>query len=106
MSAKQNLTSCFFFREMARLRQQDMEDEQADEAEDHVETDIIVLDEAEDMPHLWDEEARKAAFQAQYSKEMARQVQLLHIDADTAVLSSPPKLSTADEDRSVAWEDA
>ncbi len=59
------------------------------------------------MPHLWEEETRKAAFQVQYSKEMARQVQLLHIDADTsAALASPPTMSTSDEDRSVAWEDA
>jgi transcription initiation factor TFIIE subunit alpha len=98
--------------EMERLRQQDMEhgaaggDPDDDDDGNHTNGDIIVLDETEETPHLWDEETRKAAFQAHYSKEMARQVQLLHIDADTAVLSSPPKMSTDSEDRSVLWEDA
>lgn len=99
-------------KEMERLRQLDMEqdqdgDEDGVEEDDHYhETDIRVLDETEEMPHLWEEETRKMAFQAQYSKEMARQVQLLHIDADTsALIGSPPKMSSNDEDRSVAWED-
>jgi hypothetical protein len=98
-------------REMERLRQRDMEQDQdyddGWDEDEYNEAHIIVLDETEEMPHLWEEETRKVAFQAQYSKEMTRQVQLLHIDADTsAALASPPKMSSVDEDRSVAWEDA
>ena len=96
--------------EMDRLRKKDLELGQTDsdmESKGKEASAVIVLEEAEDLPHLEDEEARKIAFQAQYSKEMARQVQLLHIDSDTNVLSSPPKVAAGDnsDDRSVAWED-
>jgi transcription initiation factor IIE alpha subunit len=94
--------------EMERLRQLDMELEEVEELEDEdeLEADRIILDETEDMPHLWEEERRMATFQANYKKEMSRQVELLHIDADTNVMAGSPKHTIDGEDRSVVWEDA
>jgi transcription initiation factor IIE alpha subunit len=93
--------------EMDRLRQQDLENnEESDDADmEDQPTDIVLLDETEEMPQLWAEETRMAAFQAQYSKEMVRQVEILQLESDANVFSSPPKMSGDGEDRSVAWED-
>jgi transcription initiation factor TFIIE subunit alpha len=93
--------------EMDRLRQQDLENnEDSDDADmEDQPTDIVLLDETEKMPQLWAEETRKTAFQAQYSKEMVRQVEILQLESDTNVFSSPPKVSGDGEDRSIAWED-
>jgi transcription initiation factor IIE alpha subunit len=93
--------------EMERLRQQDLENnEDSDDADmEDQPADIVLLDETEEMPQLWAEETRKTAFQAQYSKEMIRQVELLQLESDTNVFSSPPKMSGDGEDRSVVWED-
>jgi hypothetical protein len=93
--------------EMDRLRQQDLEnnEESGDEGMEDQPTDIVLLGETEEMPQLWAEETRKTAFQAQYSKEMVRQVEILQLESDTNVFSSPPKMSGDGEDRSIAWED-
>ena len=94
--------------EMDQLRKQDLA--QADELEEsdieEHEGEIVLQDETEDTPHLWEEEKRKAAFQSQYSKEMGRQVQLLQLEPESNTLSSPPKTSAADADeRLIAWVD-
>lgn len=93
--------------EMDRLRQQDLENnEESDDADmDDQPTDIVLLGETEEMPQLWAEETRKACFQAQYSKEMVRQVEILQLESDSNVFSSPPKMSGDGEDRQVAWEE-
>ena len=94
--------------EMDRLRQQDMEDDE-DDTDSHDDDDdqhFILSDDTEGMPNLFEEEPRKLAFQAQYTKEMARQVKVLNLEADTNVLSSPPKVSLIENDEpNVAWED-
>lgn len=94
--------------EMDRLRQMDMEQEEEGdmEAESSTATDVIVLDETEDMPHLWDEERRTVAFQALYKKEISRQTELLRIDMDGNPGSSPMKQSSDMDDHSIVWEDA
>jgi hypothetical protein len=61
-------------------------------------------------PSFWDEETRKATFQALYAKEMARQEQLLKLESEAATFSSPPKgafvsKDDSSEERSIAWED-
>ena len=90
--------------EMDCLQQQYMEQgatggDPDDKVGNHTNGDIIVLDKTKETLHfLWDKETHKAAFQAHYSKEMARQVQLLYSNADTTMISSPPKVSTDSED--------
>ena len=97
--------------EMDRLRQKDlaeageMDGAESDDEKNHA-GEIVLLDETEEMPHLWDEETRKARFQSQYNKEMSRQTQLLQLQPEHNTMSSPPKSSTLDlDDRSVAWVD-
>lgn len=96
--------------EMDRLRQLDMENEEEEETEtdNSTMTDVIVLDETEDMPHLWDEDRRTTAFQALYKKEVSRQIELLRIDPDgnPGASISPMKQGSDSDDRSIAWEDA
>lgn len=94
--------------EMERLRQMDMKDEEDDQTENEKEddTEIVVLDETEDMPHLWDEERRTVAFQALYKKEIARQSDLLRIDGDANPGASPSKTAWDAEERGIEWEDA
>ncbi len=94
--------------EMDRLRQMDMahEEEEDTEVESSNATDVVVLDETEDMPHLWEEERRTVAFQALYKKEISRQTELLRIDIEGHPGSSPTRQMTENEDRSIAWEDA
>lgn len=95
---------------MERLRQQDrdLENDGAGADDDHQEAaDTIVLDETEDMPHLWEEERRTAAFQALYKKEMARQVEMLKVEPDPNVFASSPRRQSIDlGELAVAWEDA
>jgi len=82
-------------KEMERLRQQDMEPES--DPEDEVadkKAGMVVLNEIEDTPILWEEETRKAAFQALYSKEMIRQREIL---GDNPAIPSPQR-SIADAD--------
>eukprot|EP00980_Cylindrotheca_fusiformis_P011309 scaffold2605_cov136-Cylindrotheca_fusiformis.AAC.1 len=90
--------------EMEKLRQQDMEQDSdvEDESDEHDAAGMVVLDETEDMPILWEEETRKAAFQALYNKEMSRQKELL---GENPGIPSPQR-SSLDDDRAVAWEDA
>lgn len=90
--------------EMERLRQLDMEeDSDAEDVDDDENAGgLVVLDETEDMPILWEEETRKAAFQALYNKEMTRQKEIL---GDNPALSSPQRMAS-DDDRAVTWEDA
>lgn len=94
--------------EMERLRQMDMEleEEEDTEADTSMDSDIVVLDETEDMPHLWEEERRTAAFQALYKKEITRQTDLLQIDGDAIAVGSPMKQPMDMDDLSVVWEDA
>jgi transcription initiation factor TFIIE subunit alpha len=89
--------------EMERLRQQDMENDSDNEeaGDDNNTGGVVVLDETEEMPILWEEEIRKAAFQAFYSKEMVRQKELLDEEAP-----NPLKMATDTDDRSITWEDA
>jgi transcription initiation factor IIE alpha subunit len=127
-----NIGRMDFDEEMERMRQRDveqaeeLEQEEEDEEEDRqngtMGREILLLDDMEETPHLWEEEARKAAFQSHYSKEMGRQVQLLELEPDTIMMSSPPKLSwqtsvasatsnggggteNDGDDSSVMWED-
>ncbi|CAJ1942566.1 unnamed protein product [Cylindrotheca closterium] len=90
--------------EMERLRQQDMEagSDEEDEVVDY-QAGRVVLNEIEDTPILWEEETRKAAFQALYSKEMIRQRELL---GDNPGMASPQRSVVDAEERSIAWEDA
>jgi hypothetical protein len=104
--------------EMARLRQQDMEQGNSDSDHEHEDDmqhhDIIFLpDETDDFmaSTLWDDDIRKSTFQALYAKEMARQALLLRLENDTGAFSSPPKgacvakdNSSVDE-KSIGWED-
>ena len=94
--------------ELERLRQLDMaHDEDMDmEAEDISDSDIVVLDETDDMPHLWEEERRTAAFQALYKKEVSRQVEMLRLDSDTNPASNALKYALDAEERGIEWEDA
>jgi hypothetical protein len=90
--------------EMERLRQLDMEqDSDAEDVDDdHNAGGLVVLNETEDMPILWEEETRKAAFQALYNKEMTRQKEIL---GDNPAFPSPQRMAS-DDDRTVTWEDA
>ena len=94
--------------EMDQLRKQDLaqaEEMEESDVEEH-EGEIVLLDDTEETPNLWEEEKRKAAFQSLYSKEMGRQVQLLQLEPDSNTLSSPPKASSAEnEERQIAWVD-
>lgn len=91
-------------KEMERLRQQDMEPESDTEEEvADQNTGVVVLNEIEDTPILWEEETRKAAFQALYSKEMIRQRELL---GDNPAIPSPQRSIQDADERSIAWEDA
>jgi transcription initiation factor IIE alpha subunit len=94
--------------EMERLRAMDMEHEEEEDEEDDTSTDadIVVLDETEDMPHLWEEERRTASFQALYKKEITRQTDILQIDGDANPGNSPMKQPMDVDDRSIVWEDA
>jgi len=96
--------------EMARLRQLDMEQDEEETVEDESSTDndVVVLDETDDTPHLWEEERRTTAFQALYKQEIARQTELLHIDGEQGVAagSSPVKQFMDVEESSIVWEDA
>jgi transcription initiation factor IIE alpha subunit len=92
--------------EMERLRQMDMEPDEEMEEDPRSNTDIVVLDETEDMPHLWDEERRAVAFQALYKKEISRQTELLNIDGDAKAASWPSKYAVEAEERGIEWEDA
>jgi len=96
-------------REMERLRQMDMDREEDDvDGDDNMSvTEIVILDETEDMPHLWEEERRTAAFQALYKKEISRQSEILRIDRTTnKTSSSAMKYTTDAEERGIEWEDA
>lgn len=90
--------------EMEKLRQQDMEQDSdvEDECGDQNTAGMVVLDETEDMPILWEEETRKAAFQALYNKEITRQKELL---GENPAMPSPQRMA-ADDDRGITWEDA
>jgi len=91
-------------KEMERLRQQDMEPES--DPEDEVadkKAGMVVLNEIEDTPILWEEETRKAAFQALYSKEMIRQREIL---GDNPAIPSPQRSIADADERSIPWEDA
>eukprot|EP00538_Stauroneis_constricta_P002309 CAMPEP_0119557752 /NCGR_PEP_ID=MMETSP1352-20130426/9308_1 /TAXON_ID=265584 /ORGANISM="Stauroneis constricta, Strain CCMP1120" /LENGTH=487 /DNA_ID=CAMNT_0007604893 /DNA_START=419 /DNA_END=1882 /DNA_ORIENTATION=- len=92
--------------EMERMRREDMEDVEMEDAEHHnhnMASAIMLSGETEDMPHLWQEDTRKAAFQTLYEQEMRRQRDLLKIETEMA---SPAKMSMADaEDRYVSWVD-
>lgn len=94
--------------EMERLRQLDMEREEEMEMEDDniSDTEIVVLDETEDMPHLWEEERRTAAFQALYKKEISRQSAILRIDGDANPGAFSSKYAMDAEERGIQWEDA
>ena len=91
-------------KELERLRQQDMEPE-SDEEDGTVDqkAGMVVLNGIEDTPVLWEEETRKAAFQALYSKEMIRQRELL---GDNPAIPSPQRSAADMDERSIAWEDA
>jgi transcription initiation factor IIE alpha subunit len=93
--------------EMDRLRRQDLEegDEKIGMEEEEKEKEMVLLNEMEEMPHLWEEETRKAAFQSQYSKEIQRQVQMLNLDLDSTTLTSSPRMAIDGEEQSVTWED-
>ena len=102
--------------EMDRLRKQDMEAmEENDDGhlhylgDHHDHGEEIVLVEDDGLLTL-DETVRKATFQALYAKEMARQAELLKLENDAAVLTSPRSggaiVSQEDDDVSVTWEDA
>lgn len=93
---------------MQRLREKDFDREEKEDGEDEGPDDIdmVVLDEFEDMPHLWEEERRTAAFQALYKKEISRQVNMLNIDNEATGGTSPLKQSVDAEESMVAWEDA
>jgi hypothetical protein len=94
--------------EMERLRQLDMEREEEMEMEDDniSDTEIVVLAETEDMPHLWEEERRTAAFQALYKKEISRQAAILRIDGDANPAAFSSKYAMDAEERGIQWEDA
>jgi transcription initiation factor IIE alpha subunit len=96
--------------EMDRLRQQDMEEdeEENDSEEDDRDQHYILSDDTEGMPNLFEEEPRMLAFQAEYAKEMARQIKVLNLEADANVFSSPPKASIMmmeNDEPNIAWED-
>jgi hypothetical protein len=99
--------------ELERLRKQDMEQESFDDSDhlhlgDHHEDEIIIWNDDDMMTTLLDENARKAAFQALYAKEMARQAELLKLDNDATALISPRSGGAiiSQDDESVVWEDA
>jgi len=94
--------------ELERLRQLDMEhDEDMDmDDEDISESDIVVLDETDDMPHLWEEERRTVAFRALYKKEVSRQAEMLRLDSDTNPASNAMTYALDAEERGIEWEDA
>eukprot|EP00934_Nitzschia_sp_Nitz4_P002269 Nitzschia sp. Nitz4//scaffold17_size182527//10785//12215//NITZ4_001827-RA/size182527-processed-gene-0.38-mRNA-1//-1//CDS//3329539259//2269//frame0 len=91
--------------EMERLRQKDMEaDEVEEERDDDMAADVVILDDMEDSPLDWEEEKRMSAFQTLYKKEVARQVELLHVPGVPNAMGPSPSKHV--EEASVAWEDA
>lgn len=104
--------------EMERLRKVDMEQEDdADDDVDHLHlgdhhnhAEEILLNEDDMMTAMLDENTRKAAFQAQYAKEMSRQAELLKLDNDVTALTSPTNrgnyISQDEDDDLITWEDA
>ncbi|KAL3927639.1 MAG: hypothetical protein SGARI_005264 [Bacillariaceae sp.] len=103
--------------EMDRLRQQDMQEDDVGNDVDHLhlgdhyhDSEEILLNEDDMMVAALDENTRKAAFQAQYAKEMARQAELLKLDNDVTALTSPTNrgnyISQDEDDDLITWEDA
>ena len=92
----------------AALREDDAESEEEDDMQEN--SALVLAYDAEDI--LQSEESRHAAFQAQYKREMNRQVQLLRLqDVDGAPSSSPNKMAAGgapvvtDGEDNVEWED-
>lgn len=93
-----------------------LKEEEDDEDDDDVyneDSEALVLDfDAVDLS----EEARQAAFQAQYKHEMNRQMKLLQIEAEATggmgspnkvvLIGSSPPVVTDNEDNNIEWEDA
>jgi hypothetical protein len=101
--------------ELDRLRKQDMEGEASGEADivnfnesnDEIPRGTIVLSDLFSVKEgMMDEDACSATFQALYTKEMNRQAELMHLENDAAIFSSPPKGSILNsDDKSLSWED-
>jgi hypothetical protein len=101
--------------ELDRLRKQDMEEEEAgnadigtiEESDDGIPPGAILLSDPSSVKEaLMDEDARKTTFQALYTKEMNRQAELMHLENDAVIYSSPPKGSILNsDDKSLSWED-
>lgn len=90
--------------EMERLRQIDMEgaDDMDDPGNDNHETSAVVLEDIEDAPILFEEQTRKAKFNALFQKEAQRQTELL-VDS---IPGSPHKGMSDVDDPSITWIDA
>ena len=91
--------------EMERLRQMDMEQagDDGDVENDQHKSGAIVLEDIEETPILFEEQTRKAKFNALFQKEAQRQSSLLIGD----IAPSSPQKSVSDlDDRSITWIDA
>ena len=90
--------------EMERLRQIDMEeaDGMDDSGNDNHESGAVVLEDIEDAPILFEEQTRKAKFNALFQKEAQRQTELL-VDS---IPGSPHKGMSDVDDPSITWIDA
>ena len=103
--------------EMDRLRKQDMEEAEGNDDNDghlhlgehnHDHGEEIILADDDGILGM-DETARKAAFQALYAKEMARQAELLKLENDLGTSLTSPRSGGAiisQDEESVTWEDA
>jgi hypothetical protein len=65
---------------------------------------IVLVDDMEEFA-LLSEEARRAAFQAQYKLEVERQAKLLHLEENTPSMGSPLHSIMSTEDEPIQWED-
>ena len=90
--------------EMERLRQIDMEEADGtdDSGNDNHESGAVVLEDIEDAPILFEEQTRKAKFNALFQKEAQRQTELL-VDS---IPGSPHKGMSDVDDPSITWIDA
>jgi hypothetical protein len=65
---------------------------------------IVLVDDMEEFA-LLSEEARRAAFQAQYKLEVERQAKLLQLEENTTSMGSPLHSIMSAEDEPIQWED-